>query len=123
MCKMKEQQIAVKDFDEARGWSNDWNVKDLCLNMSEEIGELWNLIKWVNDDKQREIVEKNKEEVSDFVGDALFLILKIANQTGVDAETALKNSLKDYEKRMPADEIKKVGHANKLAGGFDSKNG
>ena len=27
----------------------------------------------------------------------------------------------EYEKRMPSSKMKEVGHANKLAGGFDNK--
>ena len=50
-----------------------------------------------------------------------FLLLKIANQTDVDAEIALKNTLKEYEERMPSETMKKVKHANKLIGGVDNK--
>ncbi len=49
------------------------------------------------------------------------MLLKIANQTGVDAEKALQNTLGEYEKRMPSETMKQVGHANKLAGGVDNK--
>ncbi|MBS3153623.1 MazG-like family protein [Candidatus Woesearchaeota archaeon] len=84
--ELKELQNKIKRFDKERGWNKDWNLKDLSLNLTEEIGELWNLVKWVDVEKQKEIVKKKKEEVSDFVGDALFLILKIANQTDIDAE-------------------------------------
>ena len=108
-------------FDEARGWSNSWDLKDLMLNITEEVGELWELIKWINEEKQKKVVEEKKEEVSDFIGDTMFLLLKIANQTKVDAEKALNNTLDEYEKRMPPEVMKKVGHANKLAGGIDNK--
>ena len=118
---MKELQNKIKKFDEARGWDKSWDLKDLSLNITEEIGEFWNLIKWVDDEKQKEIIEKNKEEVSDFIGDTLFLVLKIANQTGVDAEKSLNNTLEEFEKRMPAEKMKEVKHANKLAGGIDNK--
>ncbi len=119
--EIKEAQEKVKKFDEERGWKDCWDLKDLALNITEEVGELWNLIKWVGDEKQKEIVESKKEEVSDFVGDTLFLILKIANQAGVDSERALRETLKGYEKRMPSEKMKKVKHANKLAGGHDEK--
>ena len=62
-----------------------------------------------------------KDEVSDFIGDTLFLILKIANQSEVDAEKALQDTLDEYEKRMPPEVMQKVKHANKLAGGVDNK--
>ena len=118
---IKEAQNKVKEFDIARGWDNNWNLKDLLLNINEETSEIWNLVKWVNDDKQKEIIAAKKDEVSDFIGDTMFLLLKIANQTGVDANKPLLETLNEYEKRMPQETMKKVGHANKLAGGVDNK--
>ena len=119
--EIEEAQNKIKEFDEARGWGNHWNLKDLMLNITEETGELWNLVKWIDEEKQKRVIEEKKEEVSDFLGDTMFLLLKIANQTKVDAETGLANTLKEYEKRMPPEVMKKVGHANKLAGGVDDK--
>jgi NTP pyrophosphatase (non-canonical NTP hydrolase) len=119
--EIKEAQNRIKEFDTARGWEDNWNIKDLLLNITEEGGEIWNLIKWINDEKQKEIVKEHKTEVSDYIGDTLFLLLKIANQTKVDASKALQETLDEYEKRMPPEIMKKVGHANNLAGGHDVK--
>jgi len=120
--KIKEAQDKIKEFDIARNWQNDWNMKDLLLNLTEETGEIWNLIKWIDDkDKEKEITNKNKEEVSDFIGDSMFIILKLANQTNVDAGKALQATLNEYEKRMPPEIMKKVKTANKLTGGYDNK--
>ncbi len=121
--KIEEAQDKIKGFDEARGWENEWNVKDLLLNITEEGGEMWNLIKWIGDDKQKEVVKENKAEAEDYVGDTLFLILKLANQMEIDASDSLQKTLGEYEKRMPPEIMKKVRHANKLAGGVDDKNG
>ncbi len=119
--EIKELQNKIKEFDTARDWEDNWNIKDLLLNITEEGGELWDLIKWVDDEKQKQIINEKKDEASDYIGDTLFLLLKIANQTKVDSEKALENTLKEYEKRMPADKMKEVKHANKLAGGIDDK--
>ncbi|MCK5449635.1 hypothetical protein KAI32_02120 [Candidatus Pacearchaeota archaeon] len=118
---IRELQNKIKEFDVARGWENHWNIKDLLLNITEEGGELWSLIKWIDEDKQKEIVVSNKAEVSDYIGDTLFLILKLANQMDVDATDALNRTLNDYEKRMIPEVMKEVGHANPLAGGVDNK--
>lgn len=118
---IKEAQDKVRRFDEARGWENSWNIKDLLLNITEEGGEVWNLIKWIDEEKQKKIVSEHKAEVSDYIGDTLFLLLKIANQTKVDVSKSLQQTLDDYEKRMPPEIMKKVGTANKLAGGHDNK--
>ncbi|MDO8622797.1 MAG: MazG nucleotide pyrophosphohydrolase domain-containing protein [archaeon] len=121
--EIKEAQNKIFEFDKARGWEDNWNLKDLSLNLTEEVGEFWSLIKWIDDEKQKKVILENQEEASDFIGDSLFLILKIANQTKVDAQQALQNTLDEYEKRMPPEKMKQVGHANKLAGGIDDKNG
>jgi len=118
---VKESQEKIKKFDAERGWSKNWNIKDLCLNLNEEIGEMWHLIKWIDDEKQKEVVEKNKEEAENFIGDSLFLILKMANQMNINAKKSLDDVLEEFEKRMPAKKMKEVGHANKLAGGVDNK--
>lgn len=118
---LKEAQNKIKMFDEARGWGDSWDLKDLMLNITEEVGELWDLVKWIDEEKQKRIIEEKREKVSDFVGDTLFLLLKIANQTKVDAEKSLENTLNEYEKRMPPEVMKKVKHANPLAGGVDDK--
>jgi len=119
--ELNEVQLKIKEFDKARGWENDWNLKDLLLNINEETGELWSLIKWVDDKKQKEILQKNREQVEDFLGDILFLLLKIANQTNTNVEQGIIQTLEEYEKRMPPEIMKKVGHGNKLAGGVDNK--
>jgi len=119
--EVKIAQDKVREFDEARGWGKRWDVKDSLLNITEEGGELWNLIKWVGEDKQKELVAANKAEASDYIGDTLFLVLKLANQMGVDATEALNQTLSDYEKRMPAEIMRKVGNGNRLAGGHDDK--
>lgn len=118
---IKEAQEKIEKFDEVRGWKGDWHLKDLALNITEEVGEFWNLIKWVDEEKQRKIIEEQKEKASDFIGDTLFLILKMANKMKIDSDKALDDTLNEYKKRMPPDKMKKVKHANKLAGGIDDK--
>jgi len=119
--EIKEAQNKIKEFDEARGWDGCWDLKDLMLNITEETGELWELVKWINEEKQKKVIEENKDKVEDFLGDTLFLLLKIANQTKTDAQKGLEETLKEYEKRMPPEVMKKVKHANPLAGGIDDK--
>lgn len=120
---MSEAQDRVKKFNDEREWGKFSEIKDLLLNMNEEIGEFWNIIKWVDVDKQKELIEKHKAEVENFIGDMEYLILKIATICGIDAEKETIKVVEEYEKRFPVDKIKKAKHANKLAGGIDEKNG
>ncbi len=117
---MREAQEQIKKFNDELDWSSPSCVKDLLLNMNEEIGELWNIIKWVDTDTQLKLVEENKEEVENFVGDMIYLILKVAYLYGIDSKTAIDKVIKEYEKRFPKEKAKGT-HGNVRAGGVDLK--
>jgi len=117
---MNEIQSKIKKFDDARGWGTPEQIKDLLLNMSEEIGEFWNIIKWVDTETQQKLIKENKAEVENFIGDMLFLVLKVSYLCNVDSEKSINDVLNEYEKRFPIDKAK-GNHGNKLAGGIDLK--
>lgn len=117
---MQEIQNKVKEFNDKRGWSTPESIKDLLLNMNEEIGEFWNLIKWVDVDKQQRLIKENKGEVENFIGDMLYLVFKIAYLSNIDSKKAIDDVLEEYEKRFPVDKVKGT-HANLKAGGVDLK--
>ncbi|MDD5731593.1 MAG: hypothetical protein PHU42_01765 [Patescibacteria group bacterium] len=116
---MKKTQDKIEKFNKERGWGNVSEVKDLLLNMSEEIGEFWNIIKWVDAKEQEKLIKENMGEVENFIGDITFLALKIAHICGVDSQKAIDDVLEEYETRFPVEDVKRVGHTNKKAGGID----
>lgn len=81
-------------------------MKDLLLNMTEEIWEIWNLIKRLNPEEQKIILEKEKIEVEDFVWDMMYLLLKIAYLAWVDANKSIHDVMIEHEQRFPVDKIK-----------------
>ncbi len=119
---MRKAQDIVAKFNDVRGWDKDASyIKDFLLNMTEEVGEVWNIIKWVDAKKQKELIEKHKDEWVDFVGDQLFLVLKIAYLLDIDAQEAFDKTMEEYEQRFPVDIVRKQKHGNPLAGGIDNK--
>ncbi len=119
--KIVEAQEAVRKFNTDRNWLNDYHdLKDLLLNMCEESSEAWNLIKWVDLKKQKELVKQHQDEWEDFVGDQFYLVLKVACLTGINPEKALIRSLKEFEQRFPIEKVKGK-HSNLNAGGIDLK--
>jgi len=118
---MKEVQDKVEKFNKEREWGRVGEIKDLMLNMNEEIGELWHIIKWIDEEKQKEMLNKNKEEVGNFIGDMQYLLLKIAFICGIDSEKETLKVLEEYEKRFPIDKVKQFKHGNVKAGGVDNK--
>lgn len=117
---MEDLQKAVKKFVEGRDWAKPEYTKDVLLNITEEVSEFWNLIKYADTETQLKIIRENKKEVENFIGDLLFIVLKLASQFNIDASAAVKKVLEEHEKRFPVEKVKGK-HNNKRAGGFDGK--
>ena len=118
--KMSEWQATVRAYDEARDWVNPAGIKDLLLNVVEEVGEARNIIKWVPESQSHSLIMKNKAEWEDFIGQLQFLVLKMSYLTDVDVEGALRAAMEEFEARFPVDKVKGKS-ANILAGGHDGK--
>lgn len=117
---LENLQATLKKFNDNREWSTPRSIKDLLLNMNEEIGEFWNIIKWVDTETQQRLIKENQAEVDNFIGDMLYLVLKVAYLSNVDSHKAIKDVLAEYEKRFPEDKVK-GNHGNTRAGGIDLK--
>ena len=117
---MKEIQEKIKRFNDERDWSNPSSIKDLLLNMNEEVGEMWSIIKWVDVETQQRLIKENKEDVENFIGDMIYLIMKVSYLCDVDSKKAIEDVLNEYEKRFPLDKAK-GNHGNVKAGGVDLK--
>src|SRR3989344_5553719 len=105
MKSLNEIQEEIKKFNDEREWSTEGSIKDLLLNMNEEIGEFWNIIKWVDVETQTRLIKENKEEVDNFIGDMLYLILKVSYLSGVNPEKTIGEAIEEYKKRFPIGEL------------------
>ncbi len=69
---------------------------------------------------QQKLIEKEHAEVENFIGDMIYLILKVSYLSGVDSQKAIDDVMAEYEKRFPSDKTK-GNHTNLRAGGIDLK--
>ena len=121
---MFKLQAEVGKFVDARKWAETYHVYGIMLNMIEEIGEGWNVVKHLEKDEVllRKVITENHAELEDFIGDLNFLVLKLAHVLDVDAEKAVEERLKEFAGRFPEDFMKKNSFAgNRRAGGIDLK--
>lgn len=118
-----EIQNKLDSFLKERNWDSNlcMRVYNMLCNVTEETGELWNVIKWIDNDEQlQEIKDKKKAELADGVGDLAWCIAALANAFEVDMEKALRATHAEYEQRFPAN-IVKDKHGNPNLGGYDGK--
>ena len=90
MTIKKSQQIVDK-------WIKDYGVRyySELTNMAiltEEVGEVARLMSRLYGDQSFKESDKNKD-LADEIADVLFVLICIANQTGIDLETALTKNL------------------------------
>lgn len=118
---MNQYQKVIKKFGKDRNWEKFWNAKDLLLGIVEEVGELRNIVKWEQDPEVlKSVLNKNKDEVKDAIGDIYWFLAVLSNSCGVDIDEAIKMTIEDNKKRFPV--VKTKGkHTNLYLGGHDGK--
>ena len=118
---MNQFQKRISQFSIDRDWDQFHNPKDLLLGIVEEIGEIRNIVKWEQDiGKIRAVLEKNKEELEDNIGDLYWFLALLANGSGVNIDEAIDKVIKKNEVRFPIPDVKSK-HTNLYLGGKDKQ--
>lgn len=118
---MNQFQKRIKQFSKDRDWDQFHNPKDLLLGIVEEVGEIRNIVKWEQDiNKLKNILDKNKDELEDEIGDIYWFLALLANGSNVDIDEAIDKVIGKNELRFPVSEVKS-NHTNLYLGGKDKK--
>ncbi|MBI5466907.1 MAG: nucleotide pyrophosphohydrolase [Candidatus Kerfeldbacteria bacterium] len=118
---MNDFQQRIQKFTEERDWQKFHNPKDLLLGIVEEIGEIRNVVKWEQDPKVlHEVLLKNKEKITDEIGDIYWFLALLANSVGIDIDTAIDEVIRKNEQRFPVTDVKSH-HTNLFLGGKDKQ--
>ncbi|MBI4134868.1 MAG: nucleotide pyrophosphohydrolase [Candidatus Sungbacteria bacterium] len=118
---MNEFQKRIKKFSDERDWNKFYNPKDLLLGIVEEVGEIRNLVKWEQDpEKIKKVLEDNREELEDNIGDLYWFLAILANTNDVDLDKAIDTVITKNEKRFPIEDVKSR-HTNRYLGGKDKQ--
>jgi NTP pyrophosphatase (non-canonical NTP hydrolase) len=85
------------------------------------VGELRNIVKWEQDQNVlRRVMEDNREEVKDGIGDIYWYLALLGNMAGINVDDAIDEVIKPNGKRFPVKDIKSR-HTNLYLGGKDKK--
>ena len=87
---MEEIMKKIMKFRDDREWKQFHTPKNLASAISIEAAELNEIFLWKKDEESFKV---NKEKVSDELADVLFVIICLANQTGIDLTDALSKNL------------------------------
>ena len=118
---MNHFQKRIKQFTEDRDWNQFHNPKDLLLGIVEEVGEIRNIVKWEqNPEKLKQVLEDNKEELEDNIGDLYWFLALLANQNEINMDEAIDEVITQNEQRFPVKDVKSH-HTNLYLGGKDKQ--
>jgi len=106
MTDIKKLQDKVKEFVKKNNLSKNPDI--LMIDLTSEIGELSKeIIK--STDYGRQKTRKITQETESEIGDVLFCVIRLANETNIDLDTALEKVLKKYKERAKKNKKKRIG--------------
>jgi hypothetical protein len=89
--KITEAQGLVRDFAKRNKWKDEPNI-DKFDHIHEELIEMSRHLRYKNTKEMKKFIAKNRGIFEDGIGDLLFVSLRLANQLGVDADTAFNKT-------------------------------
>ena len=89
----------IIEFRDARDWKQFHNPKDVAISLSLEAGEVLEHFQWKNKEEVATYVITHKNEIGEELADVLFVVLCLANQTGINLQESFENKLDIKTKR------------------------
>ncbi|MFZ2682064.1 MAG: nucleotide pyrophosphohydrolase [Patescibacteria group bacterium] len=98
------QQIIA--FRDARDWKQFHNPKDCSLSLILEAAEVAEHFQWKNQEEMQAHLDGHREEVADELADAMYWILLMSHDAGIDILEAVERKLGKNNLKYPVDKSK-----------------
>jgi len=93
----------IRDFNAERDWQQFHSPKNLAMALMVEVAELGEHFQWLTEEQSRELRPEQLCEVQDEIGDAVILLLNLADKLGIDPLKAADGKLEKNRRKYPAD--------------------
>lgn len=103
-----ELTSALRAFVDARDWSQFHDPKNLVMALSSEVGELTELLRWVDNAASDGFVRGDAARASlkAEIGDVGILLLLLCARVGIDLDEAIRAKLQQNEVKYPVESSK-----------------
>ena len=99
-------------FAKDRDWDRFHSVRNLSLAMVGEVGELAELLQWVDDKEiSKFLASGGRERLGEELSDILFYLVRLADIADLDLESAVKAKFGENSLKYPIEKSK--GNAKK----------
>jgi NTP pyrophosphatase (non-canonical NTP hydrolase) len=103
---IQELKLKKAEFVKDRDWEQYHSPKNLSMSIAIEAAELMEKFQWIDNQKSKEIVEKNKLEIEEEIADIFSYILGFCNLYDIDLSEAFKNKLEKNKIKYPINKSK-----------------
>jgi NTP pyrophosphatase (non-canonical NTP hydrolase) len=100
--QIREYQAWLQTYEEARGW-HKFSPAHKFLHLVEEIGEIAREIECLEGYRDADSAEEVQAHLAGELADAATFLYKLAYQSGVDLEDALRANMAKAEERFSVD--------------------
>lgn len=100
-------QSQLRMFAQERDWEQFHSLKNLVLALVGEVGEVAELLQWIDDSKISAFLDGGgRERLGEEISDVLFYLLRVADVAGVDMDMAAMLKFKKNAENYPVDTAK-----------------
>ena len=93
MNDIEKIRSALQSFANERDWDQFHTPKNLALALTAEVGELIEHFQWDTPEQIGKYDAAKKSMIADEMADVLWVLVCLANQTGVDLEDAIQKNI------------------------------
>ena len=94
----------IARFAAERDWDQFHSIRNLVLAMVGEVGEVAEILQWTDDNKVGELLNSGgRERLAEELADVLIYLIRVADRSGVDLESAVRAKLAANDRKYPVD--------------------
>ena len=94
----------IARFATERDWDQFHSIRNLVLAMVGEVGEVAEIVQWTDDEKIGELLASGgRERLAEELADVLIYLIRVADRSGVDLESAVRAKLAANDRKYPVD--------------------
>lgn len=102
----------IRDFTNRRDWAQFHNPKDLGVALAIEVGEALEHFRYRTNEEIAAALARpeDRRALGHELADCLWMLLRLADVTGIDLAAALREKMDLAEKKYPADVVRGKSH-------------
>ncbi len=101
---LESLRAEIAKFATERDWDQFHSIRNLVLAMVGEVGEVAEILQWTDDNKVGELLNSGgRERLAEELADVLIYLIRIADRSGVDLESAVRATLAAHGLKYPVE--------------------